>query len=68
MSIVVRCKGNQELCLQLTGLEDEEGGGVILSSTPSMRSLAIYRKNLDGVGSSIIPSACAVFEYITKRL
>ena len=67
MSIVVRCKGNQELCLQLTGLE-EEGGGVILSSTPSMRSLAIYRKNLDGVGSSIIPCACAVFEYITKRL
>ena len=50
MSIVVRCKGNQELCLQLTGLE-EEGGGVILPST-SIRSLAIYRKNLDGVGSS----------------
>jgi hypothetical protein len=66
MSIVVRCKGNQELCLLLTGLEEE--GGVILSSTPSMRSLAIYRKNLDGVGSSIIPCACAVFEYITKRL
>ena len=66
MSIVVRCKGNQELCLLLTGLE--EGGGVILSSTPSMRSLAIYRKILDGVGPSIIPCACAVFEYITKRL
>ena len=36
-------------------------------SEVDMKSLAIYRKNLDGVGSSIIPFVCAVLEYTTKR-
>jgi hypothetical protein len=36
-------------------------------SEVDMRSLAIYRKNLDSVGSSISRFACAVLEYTTKR-
>ena len=44
--------------------------GLIKSNNPSKKTVEIYRKNLDldGEGLSIIPCACAVFAYITKRL
>ena len=43
---------------------------LIKSNNPSKKIVDIYRKNLDldGEGSSIIPCACAVFAYTTKRL